>query len=91
MILGGILGGVFTPAEAGVVAALYVTLVSAFIFKSLKLLHFREILTRTAINTMRVSYLLGLAFVLGRYLIEAQIPLHVANTSWLWRPARSCC
>jgi C4-dicarboxylate transporter DctM subunit len=80
IILGGILGGVFTPVEAGVVAALYVTLVSAFIFKSLKLSHFREILTRTAINTTRVSFLLGLAFVLGRYLIEAQIPLHVANS-----------
>jgi C4-dicarboxylate transporter DctM subunit len=80
IILGGILGGVFTPVEAGVVAALYVTLVSAFIFKSLKLSHFREILTRTAINTTRVSFLLGLAFVLGRYLIEAQIPLHVASS-----------
>ncbi|MBB5412785.1 C4-dicarboxylate transporter DctM subunit [Paraburkholderia sp. HC6.4b] len=80
IILGGILGGVFTPVEAGVVAAFYVTLVSAFIFKSLKLSQFGEILTRTAINTTRVSFLLGLAFVLGRYLIEAQIPLHVANS-----------
>ena len=32
-----------------------------------------------AVNTTRVSFLLGLAFVLGRYLIEAQIPLHVAQ------------
>jgi C4-dicarboxylate transporter DctM subunit len=80
IILGGILGGVFTPVEAGVVASIYVTLVSRFIFKSLNLSHFKEILSRTAINTTRVSFLLGLAFVLGRYLIEAQIPLHVANS-----------
>lgn len=80
IILGGILGGVFTPVEAGVVAAVYVTFVSAFVFRSLKLSHFKEILTRTAVNTTRVSFLLGLAFVLGRYLIEAQIPLHVANS-----------
>jgi C4-dicarboxylate transporter, DctM subunit len=80
IILGGILGGVFTPVEAGVVAAIYVTLVSAFIFKTLTLSHFKEILTKTAINTTRVTFLLGLAFVLGRYLIEAQIPLHVANS-----------
>jgi C4-dicarboxylate transporter DctM subunit len=79
IILGGILGGIFTPVEAGVVAAVYVTLVSMFVFKSLKLTQFRDILTRTAVNTTRVSFLLGLAFVLGRYLIEAQIPLHVAN------------
>lgn len=80
IILGGILGGVFTPVEAGVVAAVYVTLVSAFIFRTLTLAHFREILAKTAVNTTRVTFLLGLAFVLGRYLIEAQIPLHFANT-----------
>ena len=80
IILGGILGGVFTPVEAGVVAAVYVTLVSRFIFKTLNLAHFREILTKTAVNTARVTFLLGLAFVLGRYLIEARVPLHVANS-----------
>lgn len=80
IILGGILGGVFTPVEAGVVAAVYVTLVSRFVFKSLNLSHFKHILSTTAVNTTRVSFLLGLAFVLGRYLIEAQIPLQVANS-----------
>jgi C4-dicarboxylate transporter DctM subunit len=80
IILGGILGGVFTPVEAGVVAAIYVTVVSRFVFKSLNLSHFGEILKKTAVNTTRVSFLLGLAFVLGRYLIEAQIPSHVANS-----------
>jgi C4-dicarboxylate transporter DctM subunit len=80
IILGGILGGVFTPVEAGVVAAVYVTLVSGLVFRTLKLSHFKEILTRTAVNTTRVTFLLGLAFVLGRYLIEAQIPLHVADS-----------
>ena len=79
IILGGILGGIFTPVEAGVVAAVYVTLVSRFIFKSLDLSHFKEILTKTAVNTTRVSFLLGLAFVLGRYMIEAQIPAKVAD------------
>ena len=79
IILGGILGGIFTPVEAGVVAAVYVTLVSRFVFKSLDLSHFKEILTKTAVNTTRVSFLLGLAFVLGRYMIEAQIPAKVAD------------
>ncbi len=79
IILGGILGGIFTPVEAGVVAAVYVTVVSRFVFKSLDLSHFKEILTKTAVNTTRVSFLLGLAFVLGRYMIEAQIPARVAN------------
>lgn len=80
IILGGILGGIFTPVEAGVVAAVYVTLVSAFIFKSLSISHFKEILAKTAVNTTRVTFLLGLAFVLGRYMIEAQIPAKVATS-----------
>lgn len=84
IILGGILGGIFTPVEAGVVAAVYVTLVSRFVFKSLDLTHFKEILTKTAINTTRVTFLLGLAFVLGRYMIEAQIPAKVASSFLLF-------
>ncbi|MEO8630180.1 MAG: TRAP transporter large permease, partial [Betaproteobacteria bacterium] len=79
IILGGILGGVFTPVEAGVVAAFYVTVVSRFVFKTLTFAHLQEILAKTAINTTRVTFLLGLAFVLGRYLIEAQIPAQVAS------------
>jgi len=78
-ILGGILGGVFTPVEAGVVAAVYVTVISLFVFKSLRISQFKEILAKTSVNTARVTFLLGLAFVLGRYLIEAEIPTHVAN------------
>lgn len=84
IILGGILGGVFTPVEAGVVAAVYVTLVSGLVFKTLTLSHFKEILTKTAVNTTRVSFLLGLAFVLGRYMIEAQIPARVADNIMLF-------
>jgi C4-dicarboxylate transporter DctM subunit len=79
IILGGILGGVFTPVEAGVVAAIYVALISAFVYKELTLAHFREILAKSAINTSRVTLLLGLAFVLGRYMIEQRIPAYVGG------------
>lgn len=79
IILGGILGGIFTPTESGVVAAIYVTLVSRFIYKELTLKHFKTILIKSAINTTRVTFLLGFAFVLGRYLIEQQIPAFVAS------------
>jgi len=79
IILGGIFGGIFTPVEAGVVAAIYVGFISAFVYKELTLAHFREILTRSAINTSRVTLLLGLAFVLGRYMIEQRIPALVAG------------
>lgn len=79
IILGGILGGVFTPVEAGVVAAIYVAFISTFVYKELRLAHFREILAKSAINTSRVTLLLGLAFVLGRYMIEQRIPAYVGD------------
>jgi C4-dicarboxylate transporter DctM subunit len=80
IILGGILGGIFTPVEAGVVAAIYVAFISRFVYQELTFGHFKEILVKTAINTTRVTFLLGLAFVLGRFLIEQQIPAYVANS-----------
>lgn len=78
IILGGILGGVFTPVEAGVVAALYVMLVSTLVYRELRLRDLGGVLARSAVNTSRVSLLLGLAFVLGRYLIEQRVPAQVA-------------
>jgi C4-dicarboxylate transporter DctM subunit len=80
VILGGIFGGVFTPVEAGVVATLYVTFVGVFIYRALHWHQLKEILFKTLVNTTRVSFLLGVAFVVGRYLIEQQIPATVAHT-----------
>ena len=65
--------------EAGVVAAIYVAFISAFVYKELKLAHVRAILAKSAINTSRVTLLLGLAFVLGRYMIEQRIPAYVGG------------
>lgn len=80
VILGGILGGIFTPTEAGVVATLYVIIISLFVYKELNLASIKEIMTKTIVNTTRVSFLLGLAFVLGLYLIREQVPMQIAGT-----------
>ncbi|MHB1654215.1 MAG: TRAP transporter large permease [Desulfitobacteriaceae bacterium] len=79
VILGGILGGIFTPIEAGVVATVYVLIISGFVYKELTFSGIKTIITKTVVNTTRVSFLLGLAFVLGLYLIREQVPAHVAN------------
>lgn len=49
IIIGGIVGGVFTPTEAGAVAVLYGTMISTFITRKLK---FKDVLPilRTTIN-----------------------------------------
>jgi C4-dicarboxylate transporter DctM subunit len=80
VVLGGIFGGVFTPVEAGVVATLYMAFVGIFIYRELRWWHLKDILFKTLINTTRVSFLLGVAFVIGRYLIERQIPAAIASS-----------
>ena len=80
IILGGILGGLFTPTESGVIAACYVIFISKFVYKELTFANFRTILIKTVINTTRVSFLLGLAFVLGAFLIRERVAHQVASS-----------
>jgi len=79
IILGGILGGVFTPTEAGVVAALYVMLVSAFIYHELTWQHLVNALRRTVVTTARVTFLVSMALLFGLFLIRQQLPQTVAS------------
>ena len=56
IILGGILGGVFTPTEAAAIAVLYALVVGFFIYRNLTLRHIWEMLC----NMTRAS---GVAFI----------------------------
>jgi tripartite ATP-independent transporter DctM subunit len=80
IILGGILGGICTPPEAGVIAVIYIIIVSRFVYKELNINSFQEIITKTIVNTTRTTFLLGLAFILGLYLTKQQIPGQIANS-----------
>ncbi|RPJ81144.1 MAG: TRAP transporter large permease, partial [Acidobacteria bacterium] len=51
IILGGILGGIFTATEAGVIACLYAFVVTFFIYRSLRLRELPGILLNAAITT----------------------------------------
>ncbi len=58
IILGGILGGVFTPTEASAVAAVYAFIVSLFILKTMGWADLPKVLTKAAMTTS-VVLLLG--------------------------------
>jgi C4-dicarboxylate transporter DctM subunit len=79
IILGGIFSGVFTPTEAGVAAAVYVTLVAIFAYRSLTWGQLPALLAKTVVNTAKVTFLLGSALVLGVYLTRQQVPASVAS------------
>ncbi len=78
IILGGILGGVFTPTEAGAVAVTYVLIVSAFIYKELTWSGLVNAMHRSIVTTARVTFLLSMALLLGLLLTRQQLPQYVA-------------
>ncbi len=61
IILGGILGGIFTPTEAAAVAAAYAIVVGMFILGSLRLSDLPDVLSRAAMTSAVVLLLVGAA------------------------------
>ena len=61
IILGGILGGVFTPTEAAAVAVGYAIFIGLFVMKSLRLLDLPDVLARAAMTSAVVLLLVGAA------------------------------
>ena len=61
IILGGILGGIFTPTEASAVAVGYALIISIFVLKTIKLSELPEILNRSAKGSAVVLLLVGAA------------------------------
>jgi tripartite ATP-independent transporter DctM subunit len=65
IIVGGILSGVFTATEAGVVACLYALVVSCFIYRTIGFRDVFHILIDAAITTAMVSGIIAVAGALG--------------------------
>ena len=59
IILGGILGGVFTATEAGAAASLYALLVSMFLLKTVRVNDLLPMLKRTALTTASILIIIG--------------------------------
>ena len=63
IILGGILGGVFTPTEASAVAVAYSLVISLFVLKSMVIRDLPKVLTEAAMTSSVVLLLVGAATV----------------------------
>jgi len=61
IIIGGIVGGIFTPTEAGAVAVTYALFAGLFIYRELKLLFIIDCLWKTAISTAKVFFIIATA------------------------------
>jgi len=74
IIIGGIVGGWFTPTEAGVIAVAYALIVSIFILRTVKVAALPRIIVDSAIMTCIVMMILGPATVFGSILIRDHFP-----------------
>lgn len=78
IILGGILGGIFTPTEAAAAAVLYVLLLG-LCFRSLSLAALHDALQRTATTTGTIMLIVAAAGLFGWVIAREQGPQAVAE------------
>ncbi|WP_114390721.1 TRAP transporter large permease [Notoacmeibacter marinus] len=79
IIVGGILGGVFTATEAAVVATIYALVAGLFIYRELSLSQLPALFKVAALNTAVVMVIVGVANLVGYVLTIEQIPLALSN------------
>jgi tripartite ATP-independent transporter DctM subunit len=65
IILGGILAGIFTATEAGVIACFYALIVSMFVYRSVTVRDLPRILLASALTTTIVLAIIAMAGALG--------------------------
>lgn len=84
IILGGIISGIYTPTEAGVIAVVYAIFVGKFAYKELKVKRMPMILTASAKSTAIVLLLCGAAMSAAYLITTAQIPTLLTQTLLEW-------
>lgn len=80
IILGGLKGGIFTPTEAAVVAAVYALLVSTFIYRELTLARLYDVFLAAGKTTAVVMFLCGAATVTAYMITLADLPNMLADS-----------
>jgi tripartite ATP-independent transporter DctM subunit len=77
IILGGILGGVFTPIEAGAVACVYAFLVTMFVYRDYRWRDLPRLVHRTVRTVAMVMTLIAMASAVGYVMALMQMPAKV--------------
>ncbi|QNP48934.1 TRAP transporter large permease [Diaphorobacter aerolatus] len=80
IILGGLKGGIFTPTEAAVVAAVYALFVSMFVYRQLTWARLYEVFLAAGKTTAIVMFLCGAATVTAYMITLADLPNMLAES-----------
>ena len=79
IILGGILGGIVTPTEAGMIGVIYALILGVFVYREIKLRDLMPILVNTASLTGMILLLVGTASLLSWIFAAESVPGLLAN------------
>lgn len=77
IIIGGILGGIFTPTEASVVASLYALILGIFIYKEVTIKDLPSIIWESLVHTIKVLFIIAAAGLFSYLMIHQRIPQQV--------------
>ena len=80
IIIGGIVGGVVTPTEAGVLAVLYAAAVGFWVHRELSLHDLPKIFRETVVMTASIMIIMAVASVFSWIIAYLEIPGLVAET-----------
>ena len=90
IIIGGILGGIFTPTEAAVAASIYAAVLGLFVYSEISFKDLPRIIWETVVQSVKVLFIISAAGFLGWLLIHQMIPQQViagltaaSSTKWV--------
>lgn len=78
LVIGGIIGGYFTPTEAGAIAVVYSLVLSMLVYKEIKPNQIPSILTKSVTTTSIVMLLIGASAAMSWLLSYENIPQEIS-------------
>jgi len=79
VLIGGMLGGIFTPTEAAGVAVLYAFILGCLVYREISFADLRRILKETAVETAVITFIVSCAMLYGWVMMRSQIPVKLAG------------
>jgi tripartite ATP-independent transporter DctM subunit len=78
IVLGGILGGIFTATEASAIAVVYALFLSVFVYRKVKIKDLPAILLQCAVTTAVVMLLIATSMAMSWFLAYQNIPQDIS-------------
>ena len=78
IVIGGILGGIFTATEAGGIAVVYSLILAVLVYREVRLEELTEILIKSAETTAIVMFLIGTSIAMSWLLAYENVPAELA-------------